>query len=95
MPRKTLEDKLYFDNWPRRRRWMLVTLLWFIANAQYLIIWGNDTGLHQNAMVTCLGAIVAIIGSYVFGAVWDDVDKRKRMADAPRGEALEPKPGDE
>jgi hypothetical protein len=56
---------------------MVTLLIWLVANAQYLIIWGNDTGLHQNALVSCLGAIIAIIGSYVFGAVWDDNHKRQ------------------
>ena len=79
MSTESVRSKLYLDNWPKRRRWMLLTLLWLIGNAQYLIVWGADTALHQNALVTCLGAIVAIIGSYVFGAVWDDVDKRRHV----------------
>lgn len=77
MNKKTIAQTLYLDNWPRRRRWMIVMLTWLMANAQYLIIWGKDNALHQNALVTILGAIVAIIGSYVFGATWDDREKRK------------------
>lgn len=67
------------DNWAIRRLWMKLILAWMLCNAQYIIIWGEDTALLQNALVTLLGAIVAILGSYVFGAVWDDREKRKRF----------------
>lgn len=83
---KKLSDQLYTDNWPRRRKWMLTVLVWALANAQYVMIWGDDTGLHQNALVALLGLIAAIIGSYVFGAVWDDNDKRRRCAHQQEGE---------
>lgn len=75
--KKTIQETLYLDNWPRRRRWMAVMLTWLVGNAQYLIIWGADNALHQNALITILGAIVAIIGSYIFGATWDDREKRR------------------
>lgn len=68
------------DNWQKRRRWMVLILSWMLANAQYLIVWGNDTALHQNALVTLLGAIVAVLGSYVFGAVWDDRNKLRTLS---------------
>ena len=74
-----LTKHLISDNWPRRRRWMFVILAWLIGNAQYLIVFGQDNALHQNALITILGAIVAITGSYIFGAVWDDAEKRKAM----------------
>lgn len=77
MKNASKNEYLAHDNWPRRRRWMIIILAWAMLNAQYIIIWGNDTGLHQNALVTLLGLIVAIAGSYVFGAVWDDNDKRR------------------
>lgn len=76
---REFEKKLYLDNWPRRRRWMLSILIWAVLNIQYLIFFGVDTGLHQNALVALLGLVGATIGSYVFGAVWDDNDKRRRM----------------
>lgn len=75
--KKTIQETLYLDNWPRRRRWLAIMLTWMVANAQYLIVFGQDNALHQNALITLLGAIVATLGSYVFGAVWDDREKRR------------------
>lgn len=69
------------DNWPKRRQWMFYALIWLGANAQYIIVLGNDNALHQNALVTLLGAIVAILASYIFGATWDDQNKRNYYTD--------------
>lgn len=74
------------DTWPKRRRWLKIIIGWMMVNAQYLIIWGQDNALHQNALITLLGAIVASLGSYVFGAVFDDNDKRKRQLQSEQGE---------
>lgn len=68
---------LKLDNWPIRRKWMLSVLLWAVGNAQYIIVWGDDTVLNQSALYALLALIAGIIGSYVFGAVWDDNDKRR------------------
>ncbi len=81
-----LADKLFLDNWPKRRRWMKVILVWAMANAQYIIFFGQDTGLHQNALVALLSLIFAIIGTYVFGATWDDNDKRRHLRMDKSGE---------
>lgn len=72
-----VENLLPHDNWPIRRKWMLSILIWAVVNAQYVILMGDDTALNQNALYALLGLIAGIIGSYVFGAVWDDNDKRR------------------
>ncbi|WLR91018.1 hypothetical protein [Shinella zoogloeoides] len=74
---KALKDHLASDNWCIRRRWMKVILGWAMINVQYLIVWGDDNELNQNALISMLGLVAAISGSYIFGAVWDDNDKRK------------------
>lgn len=76
---RALTAKLLEDNWPQRRKWMIVALLWMAGNAEYIILMGADSVLNQNALVTLLGAIVSIICFYVFGAVWDDSNKRNLM----------------
>lgn len=83
MGARKLADQLFLDNWPRRRRWMKLILTWAICNAQYLIVFGKDTGLHMNALVALLSLIFAILGSYVFGAAWDDQDKRRHLNAVP------------
>lgn len=75
-PSKELEKTLITDNWPRRRKWMMAALIWLMANVQYLLIMGNDTALNQQAVLAMIGAIVSILCFYVFGAVWDDNNKR-------------------
>lgn len=79
MKRVEVSQFLKTDNWPRRRRWMKVILGWTMLNAQYIIIFGEDNALHQNALITLLGLVFAISGSYIFGAVWDDNDKRRHI----------------
>ena len=74
-----LTQKLYLDNWRVRRKWMLASLIWMSVNVQYLVLWGKDNALHQNALITFLGAIVSILCFYIFGAVWDDKDKRAQL----------------
>ncbi|MGX1098856.1 hypothetical protein [Amorphus sp. MBR-141] len=76
-----IRSGLYLDNWPKRRRWMALVMIWMAANVEYLVVFGDpDSALHQQALVALIGGIFATLGSYVFGAVWDDVDKRKRAA---------------
>lgn len=85
---KPLQEKLYTDNWHVRRKWMLVSLIWMSVNVQYLVLWGHDNALHQNALITFLGAIVSILCFYIFGAVWDDRDKRAQLASLPLADPL-------
>lgn len=65
------------DNWAIRRRWMKVILAWAMLNVQYIVVWGDDNALNQNIAITLIGMVIAITGSYVFGAVWDDKQKRR------------------
>lgn len=81
-----LQQKLFLDNWQIRRRWMSAALIWMAVNVQYLVVWGKDNALHQNALITFLGAIVSILCFYIFGAVWDDKEKRAQLREQPSGE---------
>lgn len=78
-------EKLFQDNWPIRRRWLRLALIWMALNVQIILIVGffkieiMTSALHQNALISMLTAIVSMIGFYVFGAVWDDSNKRSRM----------------
>ena len=81
MNRPPVEALLAGDNWPLRRRWMTIALIWMAGNVQYLILFGADTAINQNVVITMVGAIVSIIFAYVFGAVWDDQNKRSTIQD--------------
>ncbi len=67
------------DNWRRRRKVMFAALGFIAANLQYLIIWGKPDSLRETIAIGLVGAGVGIIGSYVFGAVWDDSNRRKAL----------------
>ena len=70
---------LLSDNWPKRRRLMYVVLLWAIVASSYILYLGRDLELDRTAFVMLISLIISIVGSYVFGAVWDDADKRKNI----------------
>jgi hypothetical protein len=62
--------------WKNRRRIIHITLIWCAVMVTYLAIWGR---LHTVTETTILGLLAlagSTIGSYVFGAVWDDSNIR-------------------
>ena len=90
MLKSKLHESLYIDNWPMRRRVMFAALAYLAANIEYLLIFGQDTALNQNALVAMLGVAASIIASYVFGAVWDDIDKRAKAGAITEDEPSSP-----
>lgn len=78
---KTVVNELLVDGWPIRRRVMFASLLFCAGNVQYLMIWGADTSLNKEIATTLLWTAAAIIGAYVFGAVWDDMNRRDTMTE--------------
>lgn len=76
---KRVVKDLLEDGWPVRRRVMFLALAYVAANVQYLAIWGNDTALNSTIATNLLWVGGGIIGAYVFGAVWDDMNRRDTM----------------
>lgn len=82
-----LSQELTRDNWPIRRRWLFRVLLWAMANAQGIIaasvagFIAPSNSILEQALIALLTLIAAIIGSYVFGAIWDDKNKRRFLSD--------------
>lgn len=69
-------DKIGSPTWRVRRRIIVATLLWCAGMVTYLAIWGRPISLSEttvNALILLMGSI---IGSYVFGVVWDDKNKQ-------------------
>jgi len=93
---KKVMNELLVDGWPIRRRVMFLSLLFCAGNVQYLLIFGEDTSLNKEIATTLLWAAAAIIGSYVFGAVWDDMNRRDTMLeyDTTYGKVIPPLEGD-
>lgn len=74
------------DNWKFRRRVVFAALAWIAMMVMWIIFRGHDTALYRDVSVALIGAGVAIIGSYVFGAVWDDRSKRRDLPPPHRGD---------
>jgi len=95
-----LSQELTRDNWPIRRRWLFRVLLWAMANAQGIIaasvagLIAPSNSILEQALIALLTLIAAIIGSYVFGAIWDDKNKRRFLTDIDDDSAYpgEPEP---
>ncbi|WP_196258553.1 hypothetical protein [Pelagibacterium limicola] len=65
--------------WTRRRRVIFATLAFCAAEIAYLTIWGGDSRLHETIVISAFLLAGSVIGSYVFGAIWDDANARKYM----------------
>ncbi|WP_322893457.1 MULTISPECIES: hypothetical protein [unclassified Yoonia] len=64
-------------SWRIRRRVIIATLVYSALGVGYLIIFGEDLRLHEaiaNGLILLAGSVV---GSYVFGAAWDDMNADK------------------
>jgi len=72
---------LFETNWKIRRRVMFASLIYIAFNISWILTTGDDTAVNQQAIIAFIAAGVSIIGAYVFGAVWDDNNKRERLVD--------------
>lgn len=59
-------------SWKIRRRLVILTLIFCAGCIVYLLIAGDDTKLNETIALGVIGAAISTLGSYVFGAVWDD-----------------------
>lgn len=59
-------------SWTIRRRIIIGTLIWCSCLVTYLAIFGRPVSLSETIANGCLLLMASVIGSYVFGAVWDD-----------------------
>jgi hypothetical protein len=91
-------SKLMLDNWPIRRRWLRLALIWMAVNVQIILITSffklemGESALYQNAVITFTTAIVSLLGFYVFGSVFDDKNKLNSLNDSKfEDEPVEPR----
>lgn len=62
----------YRPIWKNRRRVIFGSLFFCAGVTIYLAAWGADTAVNETIAMGILLLAAAVIGSYVFGAVWDD-----------------------
>lgn len=60
------------SSWKIRRRIIIAVLIWCGVMVTYLSILGRPIQLSETAVNGLLLLMASVIGSYVFGAVWDD-----------------------
>ena len=84
-------------NWKMRRRTVIVSLLfcaWAIAYTMlktYGVKGCEDSRVAETVITMAFGAAVPIIGSYVFGATWDDKNKLQAKAETDASDSDLPK----
>lgn len=65
-------QKITPSEWKKRRFRLDIALASILVLVFYIIFSGNDTVLYQQGLIALIGAGVALIGQYIFGAAWDD-----------------------
>lgn len=65
--------------WKRRRGLVFATCGYCAAAVAYLTAFGHDTVLHRAIAEGAYMLAGAVIGSYVFGAAWDDRNKMQHV----------------
>ena len=66
-------------SWAVRRRIIITTLLFCAFCVTYIMIWGDDRPVMEVIVISAFGLSLSVIGSYVFGAVWDDKNVMKEL----------------
>lgn len=56
---------------------MYLALLFVAGTVQEILLSGTDTAVAQQTVIALIAAGAAIIGAYVFGAAWEDINKHK------------------
>lgn len=67
--------------WQFRRTVIIMSLIFCATVITFLVLYGEDTRLNETIALGTFGLSISIIGSAVFGAVWDDkntLGKRNR-----------------
>lgn len=74
-------------SWRVRRRIVCLTLAFCAAVVGYSVSVGGDSRVLETAVLGAFALSGAVIGSYVFGAVWEDnTVARLSMKDQQHGE---------
>lgn len=59
-------------SWYFRRKIILATLIFSAIIVTYLTVYGEDNRLNESIANGLILLSASVIGSYVFGAVWND-----------------------
>ena len=65
------------DAWRIRRRFMFLVSGFCAVVITYILLRDIDTEAAQTAVSMSFVTLMGTVSSYVFGAAWDDIHKRK------------------
>jgi hypothetical protein len=65
--------------WTIRRRIVALSLLFCAGVIVHSMIWQDSESIAEVVITNAFWSAGAIIGSYVFGAVWDDQNHRRAL----------------
>ncbi|WP_312808754.1 hypothetical protein [Agrobacterium cavarae] len=68
---KFFMDHMASPDWAVRRRIIILSLLWCAALVTFLAVWGKPTSLNEAIATSLILLFGSIVGSYVFGSVWE------------------------
>lgn len=68
-------DKFGSDDWRVRRRIIILLLLWCVGLVTYIAIMGPPDQLREAIATSLILLAGSIVGSYVFGVIWDNKGK--------------------
>ena len=68
-------DKLGSDDWRIRRRIIVLLLIWCVGLVTWIAIMGPPDQLREAIATSGMILIGSMVGSYVFGVIWDDKGK--------------------
>ena len=74
------EARNQLGSWKIRRRVMFITIGFCMFIIAYCLYKNLDTKVAESAVTMGFFTLSTVIGSYVFGAVWDD-NNQKRNGD--------------
>lgn len=80
-------------SWKVRRRIIIATLLFCAFLVGYITVWGDDRSVLEVIVFCSFGLALSVIGSYIFGAVWDDKNVMKEFGPAAYVKSPEPEAG--
>lgn len=64
-------------NWSVRRRFMFIVSLFCAYCITYVMLKGQDSRVNETIVTWAFLCLGAIVGSYVFGAAWQDINFKK------------------
>lgn len=70
-------------DWKYRRRFMWIISVFCMANIAYVLIAKLETAPADTSVTMSFLTLMGIVGSYVFGAVWDDKNQMRFTAPKP------------